>query len=184
MGLTWIKFGYKLNWYHSKRNFIYFNIFKIHQNPFWRKGVMQLFSKTDEKLGGLLSNNCHSSLQNTSIPMKFNRNIAQYILITRIMKYLKNIFKNCIFYTKFLICGKIGHLTQMRSKMWTYKHWQYLNDGETDVAEIVTQSTLIYLKSTKIHLWKKSLHETFVETFLKNLKNRQKDCCKNIFITY
>ena len=55
--------------------------------------------------------------------------------------------------------------------MWTYKHWQYLNDGETDVAEIVTQSTLIYLKSTKIHLWKKSLHETFVETFLKNLKN-------------
>ena len=28
--------------------------------------------------------------------------------------------------------------------MWTYKHWQYLNDEETDVAQIVTQSTLTY----------------------------------------
>ena len=68
--------------------------------------------------------------------------------------------------------------------MWTYKHCQYLDDEENDVAGIVTQSTLTYLESTKIHLWKKSLHETFVETFLKNLKNRQKDCCKKIFITY
>ena len=69
---------------------------------------------------------------------------AQYILITRIKEYLKNIFKIYIFYTKFLIYGKIGHLKQMRSKMWTYKHWQYLNDEETDVAQIVTQSTLTY----------------------------------------
>ena len=60
----------------------------------------------------------------------------------------------------------------MRSKIWTYKHWQYLDDEENDFAGIVTQSTLTYLKSTKIHLWKKSLYETFVETFL---KNRQKD---------
>ena len=60
----------------------------------------------------------------------------------------------------------------MRLKMLTYKHWQYLDNEENDIAGIVTQSTLTYLKSTKIHLWKKSLYETFVETFL---KNRQKD---------
>ena len=69
---------------------------------------------------------------------------AQYILITRVKEYLKNIFKIFIFYTKFLIYGKIGRLTQMRSKMCTYKHWQYLNDEETDVTQIVTQSTLTY----------------------------------------
>ena len=28
---------------HLKRNFIYFNISKIHQNPFWGKKVMKLF---------------------------------------------------------------------------------------------------------------------------------------------
>ena len=59
--------------------------------------------------------------------------------------------------------------------MWTYKHWKYLDDEHNDVAGIVTQYRLTNLKSTKIHLWKKSLHETFVETFL---KNRQEDCCK------
>ena len=69
----------------------------------------------------------------------------------------------------------------MRSKMWTYKHWQCLDDEEKDVAGIVTQSMLTYLKSTKIHLWQKSLHETFVKTFL---KNQQKDYQKIFFITY
>ena len=34
--------------------------------------------------------------------------------------------------------------------MWTY--WQYLDDEENDVAGIVTQSMLTYVKSTKIHL--------------------------------
>ena len=48
-----------------------------------------------------------------------------------------------ISYTKFLIYGKIGHLTQVKSKMWTYKYWKYLDDEG-----IVTQSTLTYLKST------------------------------------
>ena len=43
----------------------------------------------------------------------------------------------------------------MRSEMWTYKHWQYLDDEEKDVAGIVTQSMLTYLKSTKIHFGKK-----------------------------
>ena len=106
-----------------------------------------------------------------------------YILITRIWKIFLKIADVRIFYTKFLICGKIPHLTQMRSKMWTYKHWQYLDDKENDVAGIATQFTLIYLKSTKIYLWKKRLHETVVETSLKNLRNRKKDCCKKI-LTY
>ena len=48
-----------------------------------------------------------------------------------------------IFYKNFLIYGKIGHLTQVKSKMWTYKYWKYLDDEG-----IVTQSTLTYLKST------------------------------------
>ena len=43
----------------------------------------------------------------------------------------------------------------MRSEMWTYKHWQYLDDEEKDVAGIVTKSMLTYLKSTKIHFGKK-----------------------------
>ena len=28
----------------------------------------------------------------------------------------------------------------MRSKMWTYKHWQYLGDADNYAAGIVTQS--------------------------------------------
>ena len=76
-------------------------------------------------------------------------------------------------------------LTQMRSNMWTYKHWQYLDDEENDVAGIVFHSTLTYLESTKIQLWKKSLHETFVEIFLKSpQKIDKKTAVKNVFITY
>ena len=53
-----------------------------------------------------------------------------------------------IFSTKFLIYGKIGHLTQVKSKMWTYIYWKYLDDEGNPVVGIVTQSTLTYLKST------------------------------------
>ena len=53
-----------------------------------------------------------------------------------------------IFCTKLLIYGKIGHLTQVKSKMWTYKHWKYLDDEVNHVVGIVTQSKLTYLKST------------------------------------
>ena len=56
---------------------------------------------------------------------------------------------------------------QMRSKMWTYKHWQYLDDEEKDVAGIVTQSMLTYLKSTKIDLWKNAYMKLLYKPFSK-----------------
>ena len=60
-----------------------------------------------------------------------------------------------MFYAKFLVYGKIRHLTQMRSKMYTYTHWKYIDDEENDVAGIITQSKLTYLNTTKIQLWRK-----------------------------
>ena len=55
---------------------------------------------------------------------------------------------SAFFIQNFLIYGKIGHLTQVKSKMWTYKYWKYLDDEGNHVVGIVTQSTLTYLKST------------------------------------